>query len=151
MAKTTIKRKTQSKSIRKKRTKQKETPLEEVESSMEGIALTDFAETTKEQLKKLGDIVHEATDKGVHVVKDIAEEVQRFARDKTELTKIKIELHHLKAEREKLFTLMGEQLRNLYKSKKLTDIKKRFKADFEKLEELEKTIDEHEKQAGELS
>jgi hypothetical protein len=151
MAKTVIKRKTQSKSIRKKRTKQKETPLEEVESSMEGIALTDFAETTKEQLKKLGDIVHEATDKGVHVVKDIAEEVQRFARDKTELTKIKIKLHHLKAEREKLFTLMGEQLRNLYKSKKLTDIKKRFKADFEKLEELEKTIDEHEKQAGELS
>lgn len=151
MAKTIAKRRASSKSAKKRRTKEKVISMEEVESSIEKMALNDFTETTKQQLKKLGDKIHEATEKGVHVVKEIAADVQRFAKDKTELTRIKIELHNLKAEREKLYKLMGEQLRNLYKSKQLTNIKKRFRADFERLEELEEAIDAHEKHAGKLS
>lgn len=151
MAGKTTKKKPSTKTAGKRRTKIKEVPLEEVESSIEGEALTDFADNTKEQLKKLGDKIYEATDKGVHVVKDIAEQVQRFAKDATELTKLRIDLHNLKGERTKLYTLMGEQLRNLYVSKKLTYIKKRFKNDFIRLEELEKEISDKEKRVSKIS
>ena len=152
MADTVKKKRTSKKKTVKRKTTRKiiesEVPLDEVESSMEGMALTDFAETTKEELKKLGDKIHEATDKGVHIVRDIAGHVQRFASDATELTKLRIDLHSLKNERTKLYTLMGEQLRNLYLSKKLTNIQKRFKDDFTRLDELEAVIAEKEKLAS---
>ena len=140
--KSTVKRKT----ARKRKTT--DVPLDEIESSMEGMALSDFADSTKDELKKLGDKIHEATDKGVHIVRDIADHVQRFASDATELTKLRIDLHSLKNERTKLYTLMGEKLRNLYLSKKLTNIKKRFKDDFTRLDELEAAIAEKEKLAS---
>jgi hypothetical protein len=118
---------------------------------MEEEALSDFTEKTKKELKVLGDKIHEATDKGVHVVKDIAGHVQRFAQDATALTKLKIDLHSLKSERSKLYSLMGEQLRNLYISKKLTGIKSRFKDDFKRLDELEAAIAEKEEKAKGIS
>ncbi len=152
MAATKSRKKTPVKTTRKKAgVKKKKGSLDEVETSMEAMALTDFTDSTRDELKKLGDRIHEAADRGVHIVKDIAEEVHRYAKDATERTRIKIELHNLKAERDKLYTLMGEQIRNLYKSKKLTNINRRFKADFKKLDDLEKAINEHEKKAAELS
>jgi CRISPR/Cas system CSM-associated protein Csm2 small subunit len=148
MAATTKKKRTVSKTTSKRRVKKSDVPLREVESSMDELALDDFAHTTKEELRKLGDKIHEATDKGVHMVKDIADHVQRFASDATELTKLKIELHNLKSERTKLYTLMGEQLRNLYVSKKLTNIQRRFKEDFKRLDELESAIAQIESKAS---
>jgi hypothetical protein len=148
MAATTKKKRTVSKTTSKRRVKKSDVPLGEVESSMDELALDDFAHTTKEELQKLGDKIHEATDKGVHMVKDIADHVQRFASDATELTKLKIELHNLKSERTKLYTLMGEQLRNLHVSKKLTNIQRRFKDDFKRLDELETEIAEIERKAS---
>jgi hypothetical protein len=128
--------------------KKKDVPLEETESSMEKMALLDFAENTKEELRKLGDKIHEATDKGVHLARDIAEDVQKFARDATHLTKAKIELHNLRTEKEKLYSLMGQHLINLYREKKLTKIATRFKEDFKKFNELESAIAEKEKEAA---
>jgi peptidoglycan hydrolase CwlO-like protein len=125
--------------------------MDDVESSIEKEALDDFAETTKAELKHLGDKIHEATDKGVHVAKDIAEEVRRFTRDATELTKLKMEIHHLKVERDNLYKLMGEQLRNLYKSRKLGNIRSRFKDDFQRLDELESELADREKLASGIS
>lgn len=133
------------------RRKKKAATLEDIESSMEKMALTDFAENTKEELRKLGDKIHEATDKGVHLAKEIAEDVQKFARDATTFTKVKIELHNLKTEKEKLYSLMGQHLSNLYKEKKLTKIATRFRDDFKKLSELESAIEEKEKEAARIS
>ena len=97
MANTKTVKKTTRKTVRKTAVRKKKTvSLDDVESSMEKLALDDFAETTKEELKHLGDKIHEATDKGVHVARDIAEEVRRFTKDATELTKLKMEIHHLK-------------------------------------------------------
>ena len=149
--KTVRKKRTAAKTPRKRRTPKKDIPLAEIESSLEKEALNDFTQKTKKELKVLGDKIHEATDKGVHVVKDIAGHVQRFAQDATELTKLKIELHNLRNERAKLYSLMGEQLRNLYISKKLTGLKKRFKADFKKLDELEAAISEKEERSKGIS
>ncbi len=156
MAGTTIKKRAAKKKATKKTTRKRIAKkniesLEEIESSMDKMALDDFAETTKADLNKLGDKIHEATDKGVHVVRDIADHVQRFARDATELTKLKIDLHNLRSERIKLYTLMGEQLRNLFISKKLTKIKTRFADDFQKLQEIETAIAEKEKSASRIS
>ena len=131
--------------------KKKAAPLEDIESSMEKMALSDFAENTKAELRKLGDKIHEATDQGVHLAKEIAEDVQKFARGATNLTKVKIELHNLKEEKEKLYSLMGQHLSNLYKEKKLTKIATRFKDDFKKLNELESAIEEKEKEAAGIS
>jgi len=125
--------------------------LEDIESLMEKMALSDFAESTKEELKKLGDKIHEATDKGMHLAKEIAEDVQQFARDATNLTKVKIELHNLKSEKEKLYSLMGQHLSNLYKEKKLTKIATRFRDDFKKLNELESAIEQKEQEAAGIS
>jgi hypothetical protein len=43
---------------------------------------------------------------------------------------------------------MGEQLRNLYVSKKLTNIQRRFKEDFKRLDELESAIAQIESKAS---
>lgn len=115
------------------------------------ISLSELAQSTKEELIKLGDKIHEATDKGIHVAHEIAEDVNKFAKNATELTKLKIDLHNLKEERAKLFALMGEQLRNLYKTDKLSRIKSRMKADFIRIDKLESLIAEKEKLASRRS
>jgi hypothetical protein len=107
----------------------------------------DVMETTRVQLRKLGIKLHDATDKGIHVVKEIAEEVHRFSHDATELTKLKIEIHHLKSEHNKLLKLMGERLRNLHKANMLRDIHSKFSYDFQKLDELEENLARKEKEA----
>jgi hypothetical protein len=111
----------------------------------------DLLNATRSQLGKLGDKLHEAADKGMHMVKDIAEEVHRFSHDATELTKIRIEIHNLKSDKNNLLTVMGEKLRNLHKAKKLANIKPKFKYDFNKLDELDKKISEKTKEADLLS
>jgi hypothetical protein len=115
------------------------------------MTLSDYAQSTKEELIKLGDKIHEATDKGIHVAHDIAEDVHKFAKNASELTKLKIDLHNLKEEKQKLYALMGEQLRNLYKTDKLSRIKSRMKSDFIRLDELESLITEKEKLASKIS
>jgi hypothetical protein len=150
MAKVRTQRKEVKKVTRKRRSRRKAVPLGEVESRMEEMALSDFVKTTKDELKKLGEKIHEATDKGVHVVKEIAEEVHHYAKDKTELTRLRIELHNMKEERDNLYSLIGQQLRNMYKSNRLSYVKKKFKTEFDRLDELDREIGEHEKHAGEL-
>lgn len=113
--------------------------------------LHDSLDTTKKQLGKLGDRLQDARNKGMHFAREIAEEVHRFATGATELTKIKIEIHNLKKERETLLQLMGEKLKNLYHSDQLTDVKTKFSYDLNKLEEIEATIIEKEKDADSLS
>jgi uncharacterized coiled-coil protein SlyX len=108
-------------------------------------AIPHLSDATREQLKKLGDKLHTASDKGVHVARDVAEKIRLFANEATEITKRKIELHKLKKQRESLLLLMGEQLRNLYKAHQLTHIETKFTYDFKKLDELEATITEKEK------
>ena len=115
------------------------------------MSLSDFAHSTKEELIKLGDRIHEAADKGIHVAHEIAEDVNTFAKNATELTRLKIDLHNLKEEKDKLYTLMGEQLRNLYKIDKLSRIKTRMKDDFLRLDELESLINEKEQRVSDIS
>ncbi len=110
-----------------------------------------YDETTRDQLRKLKDKLSEAADKGVHAIRDAAGKIHQFAGDATELTRLKIELHNLQKEREKFLILMGEQLRNLHKSDKLRNIKAKLKYDFEKIDEIEKTIAEKEREAARLA
>ena len=131
--------------------KEKDSTLAEVEHSIDKKAVLDFVESTKDELKKLGEKIHEATDKSLHVAKEIAEDVRRFSRDATDLTKIKIELHNLKTEKEKRYTLIGKHLRNLHKAQNLKNIRSKFKKDFTALDELESDINKKEKQVAGIS
>jgi len=115
------------------------------------MSLSDYAQLTKEELIKLGDKINEATDKGMNLAHEIAEDVHKFTKNATELTRLKIDLHNLKEERDNLFALMGEQLRNLYRTDKLSRIKSRMKADFIRLDELEALIKEKEKLISRIS
>lgn len=152
MAKATKKRRKTSKSANLKRRKTaRKTSLAEIQSSMEEMALMDFAKSTKNDLKKLGEQIHETTDKSVLAAKEIAEDVRNFARNATSLTKLKIELHTLKAEREKLYSRMGKKLGSLYRAKKLTGIQTKLKKDFKKLSELDSAIRKNEKLAAKIS
>lgn len=125
--------------------------LGEIQSSIEEMALMDFAANTKAELKKLGEQLHEATNKGIHIARDIAEDVQKFARNATDLTKIKLDLYNLRSERERLYSLMGKNLDKLNKKKKLASVKSKFNKDFKKLGELDAEIRRKEKQAAKIS
>ena len=110
-----------------------------------------MSDETREQLKRLGDKLSVAADKGMHVAKDVAERVRHFATEATELTKLKIEIHKLKSDPDRLLLKMGERLWNLNKSKKLKDIGSVFKNDFKKLDGFKADIASKEKEAGKIS
>lgn len=111
----------------------------------------DTLDTTRKQLGNLGEKMHEAADKGIHFVKDLAEEVHRFATDATEITKIKIEIHNLKKERDSILMVMGQRLKNMYHARKLANIRSKFKSDMSRLDEIEADIAGKEKEAKKLS
>jgi uncharacterized coiled-coil protein SlyX len=111
----------------------------------------DVSDSMRKGFQKLGDTLSDAKNKGVHAIKEVAEKIRLFAHDSTELTKLKIELHNLRKEKEKLFMLMGEQLANLYKSHDLSQIENKFTYDFKRLDELETTIAEKEKDSEKFS
>jgi hypothetical protein len=110
-----------------------------------------MSDTTREQLRKLGDKLSEATDRGTHVARDIAERVRHFAAEATELTKLKIEIHKIKTARDKLIFSLGEKTISLHKAKKLHDIESVFSDDFTKLEELKTKLAEREKAVKKIS
>jgi hypothetical protein len=164
--KKTVKLKKTTKQPKKttKRTEQSGTPHLNLERTREQLktlgekfgeaadkGLHDSLVTTKKQLGKLGEKLQEARHKGMHFAREIAEEVHRFATDATELTKTKIEIHNLKKERETLLQLMGEKLKNLSHAGQLTNVRSKFSYDLKKLDELEATIVEKEKDAETLS
>lgn len=111
----------------------------------------DTMDSTRKQLVKLGDLLHDAKDKGAHIFRDIAEEVHRFATEATDLTKLKLEIHNMKKEREGLLILMGEKLKNLYHSNELKNVGPKFRYDLERLDKLESDIEEKEQRAAGLS
>lgn len=111
----------------------------------------DTLETTRKQLGKLGEKMHEASDKGIHFVKELAEEVHRFATDAAEMTKIKIEIHNLKKERDSIFMIMGQRLKNMYHARKLSNIRSKFQNDMSRLDQIEADIAGKEKEAEKLS
>jgi hypothetical protein len=145
------KTKTAGKKKRSLKRKVKNTSLAEDEYSIEKMALLDFAQNTKEDLKHLGDKIHEASDRGVHVAREIAEDVRHFAVNALNLTKVKIDLHNLRAERDSRYSTIGKKLLKLYKADKLSSVKKSFKKDFARLVEIESAISEKEKQEASSS
>jgi hypothetical protein len=107
--------------------------------------------TQEEKLKKVGDRLSEAADKGVDILKEVFGKVKDFSVDATELTRLKVEIHRLKGDRDRLFTVMGEKLWELQNSDKIGELKALFGEDFKKIEELNKDIETKEKFASKIS
>ena len=105
----------------------------------------DPMEKTRQQLHKLTEKLHEAAEKSIHAIKEVAADIQLYAKDTTELTKIRFDINHLIKERQKLLLLMGEKLRNMHRADKLTRIPAKFADDFKKLDEVEDKIEEMKK------
>ncbi len=108
-------------------------------------------DSTREQLKKLGNKLSKTTDKGVHMTKDATERVRHFTSEATKLTKLKIEIYKMKSNRDKLISAMGAKLFKLYKTKKLKNVQSAFKTDFKKLDELKTNISKKEKEVSKIS
>lgn len=108
-------------------------------------------ESAGTQFRTFRNRLNEAADKSVSAVKDVVEKIHQFSSEATDLTKIKLELHNLQREHEKLLLLIGEQVRNMYKANKLTNIRSKLKYDLKKLDELESGIDEKEKEVNRLA
>jgi hypothetical protein len=113
--------------------------------------LPQMSDATREQLKKLGDKLSEATDKGVHVARDIAERVRHFASEATELTKLKVEIHKLKSAHDRLIYDIGNKLVKLYKNQKLANIESTFSDDLTQLEYIKSQIAIKEKAVKKIS
>ena len=107
--------------------------------------------STEERLKKVGDRLSDAADKGVDILKDVFGKVKDFSVDAAELTRLKVEIYRLKNERERLLIVIGEKLWEIKDQEKFKDIKPLFLEDFKRLEELDTAIQNKEKSASKLS
>ncbi len=147
--KKTTKKKTSSKKSVKKRTVKK--PVKKISHSEKREMFDHITDATKTQLKKIGNKTGSSKEKEIGILKDLAKKIRLFANDATELTKLKIEIHNLKHDHDAMFKVMGENLFNMHKSKKVKNVDSKFKFDFKALEELEKKIAEKEEKVSELS
>jgi uncharacterized protein Yka (UPF0111/DUF47 family) len=137
----------------KPKPEQKPDPVEttEPEASAENEPTGKDFETTEEKLRRMGDKLSEAADKGVMALKEVFERVKDFSSDAAELTKLKIEIRNLKSDREKLYASMGKKLWDMKKEDQFRNVQSAFSEDFAKLEKFADKIAEKEKQAGKIS
>jgi hypothetical protein len=156
--KTTAKKTAAPKKVTKKKTAPKKPPLaaknEPQDPKMSGTASETPKEkelSQEEKLRKVGDRLSDAADKGVEVLKEVFGKVKDFSVDATELTRLKVEIHRLKGDRDRMFTVMGEKLWELRGSDKVAELKTLFGEDFKKVEELSKDIEAKEKTASKIS
>ncbi len=128
-------------------------PLKQIKKAVnrESEMQDNMADATREQLKKLGDKLSEATDKGVHVARDIADRVRHFASEATELTKLKVEIHKLKNAQDRLIFDIGSKFVELYKNQKLSNIESVFADDLTQLEYIKSQIAIKEKGVNKIS
>jgi len=108
-------------------------------------------ESTDEKIKKVGDRLSEVADRGVDVLREVFGKVKDFSVDAAELTRLKVDIHRLKADRDRMYIVMGEKLWELKDSKKLGELKTLFEGDFHKLETLNAEIKEKEKLSSKIS
>ncbi|MBN2366880.1 MAG: hypothetical protein JXL67_11990, partial [Calditrichaeota bacterium] len=108
-------------------------------------------ETTEERLKKAGDRLSGAADRGVEVLKEVFGKVKGFSVDATELTRLKVEIYRLKGDKDRMLTIVGEKLWEMRNSEKMKSIRSIFEDDFEKLEKLNSEIEKKEKTASKIS
>jgi tRNA U34 5-carboxymethylaminomethyl modifying GTPase MnmE/TrmE len=113
--------------------------------------ISHISKVTQKQIRNLGDKVISAKDREKLLLKDITEKVRNFANKATQLTKLKIELHNLREEHEDLLKVMGDNLWNMHKADKVTNIKSKFRYDFKRLEDLESEINKKKKSASEIT
>jgi hypothetical protein len=149
------KKKTVKKKLAKKKTattrKILKKVLKKISASEKKEMITHITDATQKQLQKIGDKVSATKEKDIGILKDLAKKIRLFANDATELTKIKITIHNLKHEHDSMLKVMGENLFNMHKSKKVKNVDTKFKYDFNKLEAIEKEIADKEKIVDELS
>jgi hypothetical protein len=152
MAETKTKKKRASKSrtsTTAKKTARKKTS--KVSSNEAGEMISHISDATQMQIRNLKEKVISAKDREKIILKDITEKVRNFANKATQLTKLKIELHNLQEEHEDLLKVMGDNLWNMHKADKMTNIKSKFKYDFKRLAELESEIAGKKKTASEIT
>ena len=85
------------------------------------------------------------------MLKEVFGKVKDFSVDATELTRLKVEIHRLKGDRDRMFTVMGEKLWEFKDSDKIAELKVLFGEDFKKVEQLNKDIEAKEKLASKIS
>jgi hypothetical protein len=137
---TTAKKPAAPKSVKKEQPKIKEEIVNQEKS-----------DSTEEKIKKVGDRLSEAADKGVDVLKEVFEKVKDFSVDAAELTRLKVDIHRLKGDRERILTVMGEKLWELRDSEKLGELRTLFEEDFKKLKSLNDEIEMKENTASKIS
>ncbi len=121
-----------------------------------GAATDKTKETLKEGAEKGGEALKTGTDQTKETLKEGAEKLGEFVKEGAEklgelttqavqATKMKIEEHHLKSERDKQFQSVGEKLWQHYQAQKLqqlSDVDKLLAEDFRKITEIEKALKE---------
>jgi len=96
--------------------------------------------------ENIGDKLSGMAQKVFEAIKFGAEKVSDYASETSHLTKLKIEISNIKAERKKVFAQMGDKIWQLHKTKKLDKAEESFKTDFNKIENLETQITAKEKE-----
>ena len=90
-------------------------------------------------------------EKGMASLKAGVEKIAHFTSSSAKLAKLKVEIHNLENEREKLKFEAGQKLWQLYKDQKLSEVESAFTGEFKKMAELRKQVAAKEKQAEKIS
>jgi len=101
-------------------------------------------EDFQERVNKLSAKVGEAIKKG-------SQRVAKFTGSATRLSKLKVDIHNLHNQVEKVHLENGQKLWQLHHNKKLGEIDNNFSDEFKKIEDLEKQIKTKEKEAEAIS
>ncbi len=80
-----------------------------------------------------------------------AKRVGKFAEDATELGKLKVEIHKLEGDLDKLFSETGRKIWDLYQTEKLGQAGTAFTEEFKQITNLQKNLKSHQQQVEAIS
>ncbi|HQU73515.1 MAG: hypothetical protein KDI06_10645 [Calditrichaeota bacterium] len=95
--------------------------------------------------------LNEVAQKSFSVLKTSVDQVTHFAAGAKKMGELKLELHHLKSDRDKLLRTIGLRTWRLYQDGALATLAEKFAPEFERLEALEKRIVETEQRVQAVS
>jgi hypothetical protein len=107
--------------------------------------------TTQDSEQNIGDKLTGMAQKVFDALKYGAEKVSDYASETSHLTKLKIEISNIKAERKKVFAQMGDRLWQLHKTNKVDKVEESFKADFDRIKSLENQISAKEREIDSIT
>lgn len=132
-------------------TSEKEKDGKMKEAAKTAVDSTKPIEDTQKEKSDFWENISEVTGKGTELFKMGVEKVGHFTSSSAKFAKLKVEIHNLKNEQEKLNLEAGQKLWQMFKDNKLSNVEAAFSNTFKEMDILRKQIATKEKQVAKIS